>query len=93
MDLELLVREARLSEEIRRHIEECDRMYCEAYGCLIEAPECNVCRRLIETGFKLTADDLPQICIRQCERWRLPEKTDAVKSTFELGVAEVDEQV
>jgi len=91
MNLKSFMESLGVSEEVRRHIEECDKMYREAYGSLAEEPECNVCRGLLQTGFKITADNLPEICIRRCERWRLPGEGGL--SPPELGVPEVDEQV
>lgn len=73
MELDALIREAEVADEIRMHIEECDRMYCEVHGCRVEEPECNVCKKLLSMGFHLTSCNLPEICIVHCERWRLSE--------------------
>lgn len=71
-----LVDEAEFAADIRRHIEECDRMYSEIYGCCSDAPECNTCKKLLKMGFLLTPANLPEICIMHCERWRLPEEVE-----------------
>jgi hypothetical protein len=56
---------------IKAHIMACDCMYEGAYGKPDETPETSTCKRLIEMGIELTAKNLPDVCIRQCERWNL----------------------
>jgi hypothetical protein len=59
------------SDEILRHIQECDRMYSSIYGNSQERP--SPCKKLMKMGFPLTYDTLPDLCIQHCERWRLRE--------------------
>jgi hypothetical protein len=61
-------------DAIVRHIRECDRMYREVYGRCSDKPECNACKKLLKMGFELTDTTLPELCIRHCERWNLPDK-------------------
>jgi hypothetical protein len=56
---------------VLRHIRECDRMYEGVYGKPDQSPETSVCRMLLERGVELRQNDLPDICIRECERWSL----------------------
>jgi len=56
---------------IRWHISECDKMYESIWGRPDETPDTCMCKTLIRFGVELTLNSLPDICIRQCERWSL----------------------
>ncbi|MBD3387778.1 MAG: hypothetical protein GF416_01905 [Candidatus Altiarchaeales archaeon] len=85
MDLNMLMREADVADEIMRHIQECDRMYTEIHGCANETPECNVCKKLLSMGFQLTSNNLPEICIIHCDRWRIADEDEDNNATLALS--------
>jgi hypothetical protein len=59
------------SERVIKHIRVCDKMYESVWGKPDDCPETSVCKRLIALGMGLSGDDLPRVCIRECERWNL----------------------
>ncbi|MFH1056060.1 MAG: hypothetical protein V1744_08215 [Candidatus Altiarchaeota archaeon] len=77
MALGFKVGESKVTESILRHISECDLMYREVYGECAPGPECNVCKKLITMGFELNQENLPEVCIVHCERWRLHSQDSA----------------
>ena len=71
MILDVLRGGGEVSEDVLRHIRECDRMYREVYGDSNTASDCSACKKLM-MGFHLTPINLPELCIIHCERWKLP---------------------
>lgn len=62
-----------IMDEVRSHIRMCDRMYEGVWGRPDESPETSVCKRLLDMGVGLTSEDLPKLCILECERWSLKD--------------------
>ncbi|MFH1054519.1 MAG: hypothetical protein V1744_00325 [Candidatus Altiarchaeota archaeon] len=59
------------TEKVLKQIRECDRMYIKAYGLPDEAPDSNVCKKMLAMGFDIGFKNLAEFCIRYCARWEL----------------------
>ncbi|MFH0861772.1 MAG: hypothetical protein V1875_01965 [Candidatus Altiarchaeota archaeon] len=58
-------------ESVLRHIRACDRMYEEVYGKPLECDTTSMCKMRMRLGLELSSEILPELCIRNCERWAL----------------------
>jgi len=58
-------------DSVMKHIRACDSMYEEVYGRPMDCDSTSVCKMRMRLGLEISQDNLPDICIRSCERWGL----------------------